>query len=427
METSANRIRDPIHGFITFSDKEKEIINWNEFQRLRYIKQLALTYYVYPGAMHTRFEHSLGVMEVASRIFDRLLYKEEKGINSILSGIGLSDIQARRILRLAALLHDIGHLPFSHGGEVILPEVKRHEDVTIEIIKHLRDKLKKMFSEEEINICIQLITGEVIPEINFLKDIISGQVDADRIDYLLRDSYHCGVGYGHFDYHRLIEELVVIEDSAGGLELAIDRGGIHSLEALILARYYMFTQVFCHRTRRIYDIYLKEFMKRLGFNLSSLTNVLEIDDVDLINEIRVTVNQEQNKENYEKKYFAERIYNRNHHSVIYESSDFADAKQKRKAKGIYNILTEKYNEENFVIDLDADGTIHKFFVEGEDEEGVDFYVIHKYGRDLITKESKIIEGIRKKFHVVRIYVDNKDEKKLKELRDKCIELEKEVR
>lgn len=294
MSIAANRIRDSIHGFITFSDEEKEIINWNEFQRLRFIKQLALTYNVYPGAMHTRFEHSLGVMEVATRIFNRLLSKQSEIINKVLGSVGLSSDQARKILRLAALLHDIGHLPFSHGGEAILPEGKSHEDVTIEIIEHLNDKLHKSYSEEEINICIQLISGEVIPEINFLKDIISGQVDADRIDYLLRDSYHCGVGYGHFDYHRLIEELVVIEDFAGGLELAIERGGIHSLEALILARYYMFTQVFCHRTRRIYDIYLKEFMEKCEFNLSSLTKVLEIDDIDVINEIRTTINQEQN-------------------------------------------------------------------------------------------------------------------------------------
>lgn len=426
---SIYRVRDPIHGFIYFTKEEKIVIDWPEFQRLRNIRQLALTSFVYPGAMHSRFEHSLGVMEIASKIFERIYRKKPDLIKNSLEKAGLTIDQGRNILRLSALLHDIGHLPFSHGGEAILPPGVKHEDVSVAIINNLKDRIDKLYFKCASEVVIQLIKGDVIPELKFLKDILSGQVDADRMDYLLRDSLHCGVDYGYFDYRRLIEELNIYQDITDGIELSIDRGGIHSLEALILARYYMFTQVYCHRTRRIYDIYLKNFMSKWNLDLTSLINTLTIDDIDLMNEIRVTLRaKEQGGEIDELKfYWAYRICNRIHHSVIYETSDFADAEQRRKATGIYKKLEENHPEFNFILDMDAKGSIHKFFVRGEDEEGIEFYVLHKYGKDLVTDESKIIAGMKKNFHVVRIYVDTKDPSIQKSLRDKALDYYREVR
>ena len=153
-----NRIRDPIHGFIHFDDAEREIINSPAFQRLRNIKQLAFTYYVYPGAMHSRFEHSLGVMQMASRAFDSLVKKHKTELEKNFKSISLTLEKAKSVIRLAGLLHDIGHLPFSHGGEEVLPEGKKHEDVSIYIIKELfEDQIEKKFFKGATNAVIALI------------------------------------------------------------------------------------------------------------------------------------------------------------------------------------------------------------------------------------------------------------------------------
>ncbi|WP_051983565.1 HD domain-containing protein [Pseudobacteroides cellulosolvens] len=428
-----NKVRDSVHGFIYFTDIEKEVINWPEFQRLRYIKQLALTNYVYPGAVHTRFEHSLGVMEMSSRMFDRLCIKTRSGemIEKSLKVIGLDKKTARQVLRLASLLHDVGHLPFSHGGEAIIPKGKKHEDISISIIEYLQEKLEKLYFKDITNLVVQLIQKQVVlPELKLLKDIISGNIDADRMDYLLRDSHHCGVDYGYFDHKRLIESLSVIEGINGGLDLAIKHDGIHALEALILARYYMFTQVYCHRTRRIYDNYLKGYMESWKGKISdNFIDVTKYDDVDLIADFRRVAEEESNPFHN----FAYRIYNRKHHSMIYETSEFTDARDRRKSEGIYKQLSNIYSKDyNLLIDH-GEGNIHKFLVDGEDEAGEEFYVIRNDRECLLTEESHIIKKMPKKFHVVRIYIDSNiisekiSKEAIDELRIKALEVEREVR
>ncbi|HHV99136.1 MAG TPA: HD domain-containing protein [Clostridiaceae bacterium] len=427
-----NKIRDSVHGFIYFSDKEKEIIDWPEFQRLRYIKQLALTNYVYPGAVHTRFEHSLGVMEMSSRMFDRLCSKPGayEIIDKSLSKIDLNVDKAKEILRLASLMHDMGHLPFSHGGEAIIPQGKKHEDISISIIEYLRPKLDKLYFEGVTKFVVQLIQKEVsIPELKLLKDIISGSIDADRMDYLLRDSHHCGVDYGYFDHKRLIESLTVIEGINGGLDLAIEHGGIHALEALILARYYMFTQVYYHRTRRIYDYYLKRYMESWKGKIDNFINVTKYDDISLINELRKS-SQDTNDAYFS---YAYRICNRRHHSMIYETSEFTDGIDRRKAEGIFKRMSNIYSDDYDLVIDHGKGSIHKFFVEGKDDAGEEFYVIRNNRECLLTKESHIVREMPKQFYVVRIYIDTKDMSKeidkkfVSELRQEALKIEKEVR
>lgn len=427
-----NKIRDSVHGFIYFTDKEKAIIDWPEFQRLRNVKQLSLTSYVYPGAVHTRFEHSLGVMEISSRMFDRLCFKtniREMMANS-LSNIGLDIDKARQVLRLASLMHDMGHLPFSHGGEAIIPHGKKHEDISISIIERLQSKLDTLYFGDITKYVVQLIQKNlIIPELKLLKDIISGSIDADRMDYLLGDSHHCGVDYGYFDYNKLIESLTVVEGIHGGLDLAIEHGGIHALEALVLARYYMFTQVYYHRTRRIYDCYLKGYMESWKGRIDNFNDVTKYDDIALINDLRKSA-QDINDVYYA---YAYRICNRRHHSMIYQTSEFTDGIDRRKAEGIFKQVSNIYSEGfNLLIDH-GEGSIHKFLVEGEDDAGEEFYVIRNNRECLLTKESHIIRRMPKKFHVVRIYIDaedmsNKlDKKFISDLRHKALEIEKEVR
>ena len=264
-------IRDPIHGFIVLNEWEREIINHSVFQRLRRIRQLALTDMVYPGANYSRFEHSLGVMHVATRMFDEIKKKNERLLIDKLDydsdGHGLT--KDTRIVRLAGLLHDVGHAPFSHAGEELLPfkndhSIYKHEDYSAAAIEML---MKDVIEEHPINQNFGITAKDVAdfirgePSIGrrlLWRNIIDSQLDADRADYLKRDSYHIGVEYGKYDLDRILVTLTLAFDQDGEAKLALEKGGEHAAEGLIVARYMMFTQVYFHTVRRAYDNHLTQ-------------------------------------------------------------------------------------------------------------------------------------------------------------------------
>ncbi len=376
MNTYPFRFRDPVHGFIHLSGGELKAVESQAFRRLRNIKQLALTYLVYPGAMHTRFEHSLGVMELATKAFDALTLRSKDQLEETFNRIGMTIEQARMLLRATALLHDVGHLPFSHGGEEILPkkpngQPTKHEEVSIAVI---RDTELSTLLENEFysgiteNVVLLLGGGQVPPELLILKKLISGQFDADRMDYLIRDSLHCGVGYGNFDYLRLLETLLVKDSQDLGLELAIDRGGIHTLEAMMLARYWMFNQVYLHKTRRIFDIYLLRYLKAwYQDQYNNLVRVLEQDDLSIMTDIR---RDAETVGNTDRQRYARRIVNRDHHHVIYETTNHADGNDVRLTVALEKRLRLKYPDIDFILDRDSKGIVHKFYVKGDEDIGV---------------------------------------------------------
>ncbi len=277
-----HEVRDPIHNFITLDDQERDLINSRPFQRLRHIHQLGMSHFLYPGANHTRFEHSLGVMELASQVFDRITSQRyEDTVTDALPELLSSETLAywRRVLRMAALCHDLGHLPFSHVAEAsMLPDGCDHESLSIRFIQsdelsHIWASVKPRLSPDDI---IKLAVGpKKLPDVPFnsfeaiLAEVITGDAfGVDRADYLLRDSLHAGVAYGRFDHHRLIHTLRIMspppesEDEASAEPtLGIEEGGLHAAEALLLARYFMFTQIYLHPVRRIYDRHLVAFLK----------------------------------------------------------------------------------------------------------------------------------------------------------------------
>ncbi len=242
MTARSYEIRDPIHGLIPVSQKELDIINTKAFQRLRRIRQLAMAFLVYPGTLHTRFDHSLGVMHIAGRICDRL---------EQFSDIDVTCDQ----VRLAALLHDIGHGPFSHVSEHLLDKYapgngqstleKIHEKVTVDIIRS-DSEIGAILSDTERQFVIEMIEGKTSRD--FQRDIVSSDLDADKMDYLLRDSYFAGVKYGTYDLEKIIESCRVHRKG-----LAISDEGIHALEQLLLAKHHMTQQVYRHRVRLISD------------------------------------------------------------------------------------------------------------------------------------------------------------------------------
>ena len=223
-----HEIRDPIHVFIKVDSIERKVLDSRPVQRLRHIHQLAMTYLVYPGATHKRFEHSLGVMELASRVFDVITnpYNILSEIRDSLPEITNEKVKSywRQVLRMAALCHDIGHLPFSHAAEKeLLPEGWNHERLTRELIQSPKmqtiwDSLIPPLRTEDI---VKLAIGpKEATDLNFtdwetiLYEIIGGDAfGVDRIDYLLRDSYHTGVAYGKFDHYRLIDTLRILPAS----------------------------------------------------------------------------------------------------------------------------------------------------------------------------------------------------------------------
>lgn len=238
-------IRDPIFGFIPLSGLEADLVNTPIFQRLRGIKQLAFANLLYPGALHTRFEHSLGTCHISGLLATSLKIEDE-----------------RDLVRFAALLHDLGHGPFSHISEDALNlfSIREklinqkggqiHEKLTQDILKSDLDLNRFLGSAQCEKICSLLGEGYGDP---LLKSIVSGPVDADKQDYLLRDSYFCGVKYGIFDISQLHRELRSGEDTLGGKELRISPQGVHALEQFILAKYYITRQVYAHRVRLITD------------------------------------------------------------------------------------------------------------------------------------------------------------------------------
>lgn len=264
-------IRCPLHGFVTVRDWERRIIAHPAYQRLRRIRQLAWTDQVYPGAMHTRFEHSLGVMHVANSMFESIVRtSRDYLINEVQFNAGALD-RERMLVRLTALLHDVGHAPFSHAAEELFPQRDgvqlEHEDYSAAIIRTiLREVIDRHPDSDNYRIkakdVADLLEGKSDAGRSLIwRELITGQLDADRIDYLLRDSLHAGVDYGRFDWRRLIRCLVFVQPGEGQApRLGVTEGGLHAAEGLVLARYFMFTQVYFHKTRVAYDHHLKQAM-----------------------------------------------------------------------------------------------------------------------------------------------------------------------
>ncbi|MDO8587728.1 MAG: HD domain-containing protein [Armatimonadota bacterium] len=424
-------IRDPIHGFITITDWERDIINHEYFQRLRRIRQLAFTDMVYPGAAHTRFEHSLGVMHLAGKAFD-LITRNQKYVNRLKNVLHYNDLgieRARWIVRLAALLHDVGHGPFSHAAESLMPIAAQkskagtsdaqarysHEQYSAAVIRiffsDVIDGNRSLKTNAEITSddVAGILDGD--PQMGshlFWRDLLTSQMDVDRMDYLLRDSYHCGVQYGRFDIDRLLHTLAVVEDTeleegtAGvarsksglGLRLGVEEGGWHAAEELILARYAMFTQVYFHKTRRAYDYHLEQVLGTLlpyGFpppdSRRNLSKFLKWDDW------RVAGIVAGNKHSDD----ARRIRERNHYRRIYETVETP----KQEDIEVFNRISDKLGS---LVRM-ADSAAKSWYKFKKEEEIV--VEMEDGSNKPLSDICPVVKGLRS-IDQQRLYVDNAD-------------------
>src|SRR3972149_1621660 len=246
-------IKDPVHGYVYITENEKAIIDSYPMQRLRRLRQLAGSEYVYPGANHTRFEHCVGVMYLAGKVV------ENPNISRLVSDEEID------IARIAALLHDVGHGPFSHVFEQLLIRDldKTHEDITSWIIEksELSEKIAKMgYKPEDVG---KLAVGKLHKSGKaFLDQIISSAVDVDKQDFIVRDTYHTGAEYGFIDVFRLIHALDML-----GENLAVELGALSALEAFMIARIESFKSIYFHRVGRAAQIMLANAMEKANEEL----------------------------------------------------------------------------------------------------------------------------------------------------------------
>ncbi len=262
-------IKDPVHGYVYITEAEKQLIDSYPFQRLRRLRQLAGSEFVYSGANHTRFEHSIGVMHLAGKL------TENPNLSQFLSE---EEIQ---IVRMAALLHDVGHGPFSHVFEHLLVKFlnKTHEDMTAWIIQksELQDTISGL--RYDPTVIGKLAVGELRRRGKaFMDQIIQSAVDVDKLDFVVRDTYHTGAEYGYVDIFRLIHMLDVL-----GENLAVDVGALSALESFVLARLESFRSIYFHRVGRAAQIMLATAMEaaedELGLvDFDSPEDYLALDD-----------------------------------------------------------------------------------------------------------------------------------------------------
>ena len=333
-------IIDPIHDFVRVNSNELKIIDTSIFQRLRRIRQLSGAHLIYPGAQHTRFEHSLGVMHIASMAGHAL---NEKGI------ISSDNIQN---LRFAGLLHDIGHGPFSHLFEELLQKRKiSHENIGRDII--LKTQIGDLISANGFNkkFITELAFGD--SKFQFMNEIISGALSADIMDYLLRDGYFTGAEHAKIDHNRLTYSLDVYKN-----KLALEKSALVNFETMMISRYQMFKAVYFHKTVRAGEVMLLESMylaeEELGLSSISLDEYLKLTDEVILSKL-LNLPERNSKLRIAKK-IATDYLNRNLFKSVFEVSVTGNAITKKRMQSIREEVSKKSKVDINEIFVDSSNT-----------------------------------------------------------------------
>lgn len=355
LSTKNKIINDPIYGFITVKDPLiYELIDHPYFQRLRRISQLGLTYLVYPGAYHTRFHHAIGAMHLMGRAIYTLRQK----------GHEITPEEERGVL-IAILLHDVGHGPFSHALEHTLIPGVSHEALSLKIMEELNQEF-----DGALTLAIDIFTNNY-PKA-FLHQLISSQLDMDRLDYLRRDSFYSGVTEGSVNSERLLTMLNVKDD-----QLVVDSKGIYSIEKFLVARRLMYWQVYMHKTVLSAEFMLVNILKRAKYlatqgveltgtqalkhflhadytwndfeeNPAILKKFLELDDFDVMSGIKDWANHS----DLILSDLSGRIINRNLLKIRLQETPFEEELAEKMAEGIRNQYGFTHGEERYMLIVD---------------------------------------------------------------------------
>lgn len=333
-------LNDPIYGFITIPNPLIfDLIEHKYFQRLRRISQMGMSYLVYPGAHHTRFHHALGCMHLMQKAVQVLRFK----------GVEISKEEENALL-VAILLHDIGHGPFSHAMEHSIVNSVHHEEISL----LLMEQLNKEFNGS-LTLAIEIFKGNYPRK--FMYQLISGQIDMDRADYLKRDSFYTGVAEGNINSERIITMLSVVDD-----ELVIEEKGIYSVEKFLVARRLMYWQVYLHKTSLVAEQLLIRVLKRAkeltlqgvnlqasaalsffiqneisieDFNAEVLDRFAKLDDYDIVSAMKEWMQED----DFVLSNLCKMIINRDLLRVKIKNKKIADKKLQNETQ----ILMDKYN------------------------------------------------------------------------------------
>ena len=393
-------IIDPIHDFVRVNSNELKIIDTPIFQRLRRIRQLSGAHLIYPGAQHTRFEHSLGVMHIASMAGHAL---NEKGI------VSSDNIQN---LRFAGLLHDIGHGPFSHLFEELLQKRKiSHEDIGRDII--LKTQIGDLISANGFNkkFITELAFGD--SKFQFMNEIISGALSADIMDYLLRDGYFTGAEHAKIDHNRLTYSLDVYKN-----KLALEKSALVNFETMMISRYQMFKAVYFHKTVRAGEVMLLESMylaeEELGLSSTSLNEYLKLTDEVILSKL-LNLPERNSKLRIAKK-IATDYLNRNLFKSVFEVSVTGNAITKKRMQSIREEVSKKSKVDINEIFVDSSNT-PSIPLSPSKKESKSIIILERDGVKTTAKEMPIsdirlvsvMSGFMK---ILRVYTPVKNRKKV---------------
>ncbi len=393
-------IIDPIHDFVRVNSNELKIIDTPIFQRLRRIRQLSGAHLIYPGAQHTRFEHSLGVMHIASMAGHAL---NEKGI------VSSDNIQN---LRFAGLLHDIGHGPFSHIFEELLQKRKMsHEDMGRDII--LKTQIGDLISANGFNkkFITELAFGD--SKFQFMNEIISGALSADIMDYLLRDGYFTGAEHAKIDHNRLTYSLDVYKN-----KLALEKSALVNFETMMISRYQMFKAVYFHKTVRAGEVMLLESMylaeEELGLSSISLDEYLKLTDEVILSKL-LNLPERNSKLRIAKKIATDYI-NRNLFKSVFEVSVTGNAITKKRMQSIREEVSKKSKVDINEIFVDSSNT-PSIPLSPSKKESKSIIILERDGVKTTAKEMPIsdirlvsvMSGFMK---ILRVYTPVKNRKKV---------------
>jgi HD superfamily phosphohydrolase len=410
--------KDPVHRYVHVRDRVIwDLIGTKEFQRLRRIKQLGTTYLTFHGAEHSRFNHSLGVYEIVRRIVDDV-FVGRSGWN-----------QDERLLSLsAALLHDLGHGPFSHSFEKVFQ--LDHEYFTQAIIlgdTEVNQVLKKAapdFPKKVAEVIAKTYKNKLVVS------LISSQIDADRMDYLQRDAYFTGVSYGHFDMERILRVMRPRED-----QTVIKKSGMHAVEDYIMSRYQMYWQVYFHPVTRSAEVILTKILHRAKAlyeqNYSFKSNpvhfysvfkeAITLEDYIRLDEsiILYYFQMWQEEDDPILKDLCRRFTNRN----LFKYVEFDPAKEYRKLNELFKLFEEAEIDPDYYLVVDSSSDLpYDFYRPGEEEERMPIQLLMKNGdiREL-SRESEIVDAIsgkrrtdHKLYYPIDFIRDDSTHKEIKE-------------
>jgi uncharacterized protein len=407
------RIRDPIHGTIPISDEEKVVVDSRFYQRLRHVRQLGFGELAFPGATHTRHAHSLGAMHVASRLFDAVA-AQSKLPESVRN-------RFRMAVRLAVLCHDLGHMPLSHASEKIAPQrsslglpewlkpqdahsqLASHEDFTAKILldSSLTPIVRTAYERHGLSPegIASLITGSAPADVErfahdgvdwspLLRGLVSGELDADRMDYLLRDSFFTGVQYGRYDLDWIVQNLNAAEKD-GRAYLALSRAAAFAFEDFLLSRYHMFVSVYYHHTSVNFDYMLRRYYEEAPgeFEIPADPEAfLFCDDVALAHTLRRSQNP-----------WAQRIVTRKGFKLL---AQFTERDPGYDLKTLVSALQQAKLEH---FSVESRGVLSKYF---EDEGGPPLYILDQSNGRLteVAKYTPLYQRYSGAVRLSRVYV-----------------------